>query len=145
MRRLLSLTVLFVFLGVSTSPAAAPKPAARPQPPPAVIGWIDSANRPAGTSSVEVAGWAADPRSGAPVAKVELLLNGKVVGVARTGEPRRDVMQTLKRPDFLKSGWKARIDLKGMRAGTYRLTGRAWNPRGESALLNTGPIDIRIP
>lgn len=146
MSRLLSLTLLFVFLCVPISGAAAPKAAAKPQPPPStVMGWIDAANRPAGSSTLDVAGWAADARSGAPVAKVELLLNGKVVGTAQTGEARRDVVQGMKRPDFLKSGWKARLDLKGMRAGTYRLTARAWNNRGESAPLNTGSVDVRIP
>lgn len=146
MRRLLSLSLLFVFLGVPICGAAAQKAAARPKtPPPTVMGWIDSSKRAAGSSTVDVLGWAADARTGSPVAKVELLLNGKVVGTAQTGEARRDVAQTMKRPDFLKSGWKARLDLKGMKAGTYRLTARAWNNRGESASLNTGPLDVRIP
>ena len=143
--RLFSLALLGVFLGVPPCEAAAPKAAAQPKPAPTVLGWIDSSKRPAGSSTLDVTGWAADARSGSPVAKVELLLNGKVVGTAQTGEARRDVAQVMKRPDFLKSGWKAKIDLKGMQAGTYRLSARAWNNRGESAPLNAGPLDVRIP
>ncbi len=144
-RRLFPCALLVVFLGVPPCDAAALKAAAKRAPAPTVLGWIDSSRRPPGSSTLDVTGWAADARSGSPVAKVELLLNGKVVGTAQTGEPRRDVAQVMKRPDFLKSGWKARIDLKGMRAGTYRLGARAWNNRGESAPLNTGPLDVRIP
>ena len=114
-RRLFPLAVLFVYFAVPRSDAAAPKAAAKSKPPPTVLGWIDSFKRPAGFSTLEVTGWAADTRSGSPVAKVELLLNGKVVGMAQTGEARRDVAQVMKRPDYLKSGWKAKIDLKGMR------------------------------
>ncbi|MEO8348437.1 MAG: hypothetical protein ABI610_05950 [Acidobacteriota bacterium] len=146
MRRLLSLALLFGFLCVPIPGAAAQKAAEKPKPPPStIVGWIDSSKRPAGSSTLDVVGWAADARSGSPVAKVELLLNGKVVGTAQTGEARRDVAQVMKRSDFLKSGWKARLELKGMKAGTYRLTARAWNNRGESAPLNTGPLDVRIP
>jgi hypothetical protein len=145
-RRLSTLAILFVFLCLPTSGAAAQKAAAKPKPPPpTVMGWIDSSKPAAGSSMLDVVGWAADARTGSPVAKVELLLNGKVVATAQTGEVRRDVAQTMKRPDYLKSGWKARLDLKGMKAGTYRLTARAWNSRGESGLLNTGPLDVRLP
>ena len=146
MRRLSTLTLLLLFLCLPTCIAAAQKAAAKPRtPPPTVMGWIDSSKRAAGSSTLDVVGWAADARTGSPVAKIEILLNGKVVGTAQTGDVRRDVAQTMKRPDYLKSGWKARLDLKGMKAGTYRLTARAWNSRGESGPLNTGPLDVRLP
>ena len=114
-------------------------------PPSTVMGWIGPVSYVAGQPNLSRNGWAADARTGAPVARVEILFNDKVVGRAELGEARRDVVQTLRRPDFLKSGWKARVELKGMRSGTYRLTARAWNARGESALLNTGPVDIKVP
>jgi hypothetical protein len=114
-------------------------------PPSTVTGWIGPVNHVTGSPVLNLTGWAGDARSGAPVARVEILFNDKVVGLAELNEARRDVVQALKRPDFLKSGWKARIDLKGLRPGTYRLAARAWNPRGESNFLNTGPVDIRIP
>lgn len=111
-----------------------------------VYGFVDSAKRLATSPTLDVTGWAADDRAGAPVAKVEILLNDKVVGIAHLGEVRRDVAQTYRRKDLLNSGWKAFIDLKGRPAGKYRLTARAWNARGQSAVLNTPfPMDVRVP
>jgi hypothetical protein len=133
-----------VFLGATPAPkgrAAAP-PA---KPAPTVMGWIDMAKHAPGSGVLEVAGWAADVRTGAPIARVEILLNDKVVGIASTGEVRPDVVKAMKRNDFAKAGWKARIDLKGVRPGTYRVAARGWNARGESAVLNTGPVDIKVP
>lgn len=114
-------------------------------PPSTLMGWIGPVSYVAGQRNLDLSGWAADARSGAPVARVEILFNDKVVGRADLGEARRDVVQTMRRSDFLKSGWKARIDLKAVRPGKYRVTARAWNARGESAPLNTGPVDIQVP
>lgn len=114
-------------------------------PPSTVMGWIGPVNHVTGSRFLNLTGWAADARSGGPVARVEILLNDKVVGNAVVGDARRDVVQALKRPDFLKSGWKAEVDLKAVRPGTYRLAARAWNARGESALLNTGSVNIKVP
>jgi hypothetical protein len=127
------------------SAAAAPRPAAKPAAAPVatLIGWVDSVKQAPG--SVDVAGWAADSRSGAPVARIEILLNDKVVGTATTGIVRPDVAQTMKRNDYSRAGWKAHVDLKGMKPGTYRLTARGWNARGESAQLNSGPVNLRVP
>lgn len=146
-----SLLVSVAILGGSATAGQAPKgraPApAQTRPAPAVIyGFIDSARRLTTSPTLDVTGWAADDRAGAPVAKVEILLNGSVAGVAHLGEVRRDVAQTYRRKDLLNSGWKAFIDLKGRAAGVYRVTARAWNGRGQSALLNTPfPMEIRIP
>lgn len=151
--QLSSAWILAAFIVAAPSSAAAalfevraPAPAKKPVAPPSTVtGWIGPVNHVAGLPVLNLTGWSGDARSGAPVARVEILFNDKVVGLAVLGEARRDVVQALKRSDFLKSGWKARIDLKGLRPGTYRLAARAWNQRGESALLNTGPVDIRIP
>lgn len=149
--RLFSVVLLgaWAAAGVSLPAAQASKPRpaapAKPAPPPSTVtGWVDSVNWVAGPA-LEVVGWAVDVRMGAPLTKVEVLLNEKVAGIARVGEPRRDVVQTYRRNDYLKSGWKARVDLKGVEAGIYRVNVRAWNARGASALLNTvRPIDIRV-
>lgn len=135
--------------GVSLPAAQASKPRpaapAKPAPTPSTVtGWVDSVTWVAGPA-LDVVGWAVDVRMGSPVAKVEVLLNEKVAGIARVAEVRRDVAQTYRRNDYLKSGWKARVELKGLPAETYRVKVRAWNVRGESALLNTvRPIDIRV-
>ncbi|HEX9147801.1 MAG TPA: hypothetical protein VF958_01445 [Thermoanaerobaculia bacterium] len=148
-RRLSPVTLVLVFLFVaslSATPAQKGKPAAAPpKPVPTVMGWVDKATHAPGSGILDVAGWAADSRTGAPVARVEILLNERVVGLASTGEVRRDVVGIFKRNDYAKAGWKARIDLKAVRPGKYRVTARAWNARGESAVLNTGPVDIQVP
>jgi hypothetical protein len=113
--------------------------------PSTIMGWIGPVNHVTGSRFLNLTGWAADARSGGPAARVEILLNDKVVGQAVVGEVRRELVQALKRPDFLKSGWKAEVDLKAVRTGTYRLAARAWNARGESAFLNTGPVNIKVP
>lgn len=147
-RRLSPAALVFVFLFVAAAQATPAKkgpPAVPAKATPTVMGWIDKATHAPGSGVLEVAGWAADSRTGAPVAKVEVFLSGRVVGLANTGEVRPDVVGVFKRNDFSKAGWKARIALKGVAPGKYRVTARAWNARGESATLNTGPFDIQVP
>lgn len=142
-----ALVVVFSWVAVAGATTAPKGRAAAPpaKPAPTVMGWIDSVKHAPGSGVLELAGWAADARSGAPVARVEILLKDKVVGLANTGEARPDVVKAIKRNDFARAGWKARVDLKSVHPGKYRVTARAWNTRGESAILNTGPVDIQVP
>lgn len=112
---------------------------------PSIRGNVDAATKTGGGAMLDVAGWAADDRTGAPVQKVEVLLNDRVVAAAQLGLVRKDVAQTLHRNDFLRSGWSARIDLRKYLPGTYRLTARASNARGESGALAIARVEIRIP
>jgi hypothetical protein len=121
-------------------------PAAQPARTTTIRGNVDAANRLPGNKNVlDVAGWAADDRGGAPVQKVEILLNDRLAAIAQLGGPRKDVVQALKRNDFLRSGWAARIDLGKYPAGSYRLTARAFNARGEYGPLAIAKLDIRVP
>jgi hypothetical protein len=128
---------------LSAAPTSRPAAKAPAAPVVTVIGWVDAVKQ--GPGFVDVAGWAADSRSGAPVARIEILLNDKVVGTATTGVVRPDVAQAMKRNDYSKAGWKAHVDLKNVKPGSYRLTARGWNARGESVQLNSGPVNLRIP
>lgn len=114
-------------------------------PPATIRGNVDAANRIGGGAVLDVYGWAADEKTGAPVQRVEVLFNGKVAAVATLGLSRPDVVQALKRRAVLKSGWNARIDLRKQPRGSYRLTARAFNAKGESAPLIIAKVDIRVP
>lgn len=94
---------------------------------------------------LDVAGWAADDKTGAPVQKVEVLLNDRVAATAQLGLARKDVVAALRRNDFLRSGWSTRIDLRKYPPGTYRLTARAFSAPGKSGPLAIAKVDIRIP
>lgn len=128
---------------LSAAPASRAAAKAAQAPVVTVTGWVDSVKQ--GPGFVDVAGWAADSRTGTPVARIEILLNDKVVGTATTGVLRPDVAQAMKRNDYSKAGWKAHVDLKGVKPGSYRLTARGWNARGESVPLNSGPVNLRVP
>ena len=99
-----------------------------------IQGGIDYAKW-VGPGRLEVAGWVADTRSGAPVSRVELLLNGRAIGRARLGIERPDVSTTLGRKDYLRSGWLAQIAVTSFRPGRYRLTAAARSRRGETGEL----------
>ena len=103
-------------------------------------GGIDYARWIGAPGRLEVAGWAADARDGAPVSRIELRLNGRAIGQGRLGLERPDVSKTLRRKDFLRSGWSAQIAVTGFRPGRYRLTALAWTRRGESQELGPGTI-----
>lgn len=131
---------------VAVGAALAAVAPAQPARTTTIRGNVDAANRlPSNRNLLDVAGWAADDRLGAPVQRVEILLNNRIAGVAQLGGPRKDVVQALKRNDFLRSGWAARIDLGRYPAGSYRLTARAFNSRGESGPLAIARLDIRVP
>lgn len=95
--------------------------------------------------NLEIGGWAADRRTGAPVAKVEIRLNDRVVALARVGLPRKDVAGTLRRSDYLPSGWTAQIDVTGFRRGNYDLTVFASSSAGEKVSLpkTAGVVSLR--
>lgn len=123
--------------GLSASAAPAAKTTIR--------GNVDVGTRTAGGTVLDVVGWAADDRTGAPVQKVEILFNDRVAAIAQLGAPRPDVAKSLGRKDFLRSGWNARVDLKKYPPGTYRLSARAFNAQGQSGPLAIAKVEIRIP
>src|SRR4029078_7257177 len=75
-------------------------------------GYLDSALGPTNTSTVPagtvltVKGWAADLEDGAPVTKVEVRIDGIVVGNATLGFARNDVATYYGRPAWTNSGWQ---------------------------------------
>lgn len=139
-----------------TSAKAKPKPAASAAPatapvakasavPAALEGWIEGVvGEPVAGSKLVVGGWAADRVAGAPVAKVEVLLDGKPVATANLGVARADVAKTIGRDGYAKSGWNAVLDLTGVSPGKHELTAVAYGKDGaRQPLSGTASIDVR--
>lgn len=81
-------SVLFVYAGAINAPPT---------------GFLDSVKYQNGRFLAS--GWAADKEDNAPVKKVMVYIDGKFIGDARLGSIRSDVAETLKHPDWKKSGW----------------------------------------
>lgn len=55
------------------------------------------------------AGWGADPEDGAPVKRVRIYIDNKLLGEPKLGIERPDVASSLNRPNWSKSGWEMRV------------------------------------
>jgi RHS repeat-associated protein len=119
-------------VGQSTSPVSGGSPPSD---------YIDFAkNNGNGGSSIPqggiifAGGWAIDNEDGAPVAKVEVLLDGNVIGLATLGRSRPDVAAAYNRPDFTNSGWDFTGSIGFVAPGTHMITALAYDSSGNSAL-----------
>lgn len=128
----------------SAAPAAAPVTKASAAPA-GLEGWIEGVvGEPVAGSKVVVGGWAADRVAGAPVAKVEVLLDGKPVATANLGVARADVAKTIGRDGYARSGWNAVLDLTGVSPGKHEVTAVAYGKDGaRQPLSGTASIDVR--
>ena len=85
-------------------------------------------------SSVQLSGWSADIEEGAPVARVDVLLNGIDVGDAVLGAPRPDVSAAHGRADFLYSGWSWQLPTYGLNLGLHTVQVRFLDAAGASVI-----------
>ena len=103
----------------------------KPWDPLKVMGW---------SSPLVVHGWAVDPEG---IDRIEVLLDGRVVGQAEHGFPREDVEGL--QPDYRRlglaaqSGWLAVIPTEGFGAGEHMLSATVY---GGSGTLPLGPTKI---
>lgn len=74
------------------------------KPNEAPVGYYDAAKYEKGVFTAF--GWAADNEDGAPVDKVLVYVDGKLVGEAKLGVDRPDVVTALKKDGWMKSGWQ---------------------------------------
>jgi hypothetical protein len=88
-------------------------------------------------------GWAADHEMGAPVSRVDILVNGVDVGDASLGGYRPDVANFYGRSDFTYSGWSFTWNTGGLSAGTHSLEFRAWD--NQCASTTFGSLCSRPP
>ena len=108
--------------------------------PEAVVGFVDAINYSTSPSlksgeSVVIRGWAVDQRVGAPVPRVEALVNGNVIGATTGFHNRPDVVGDLDRPDYEKSGWVIRAVLPSLAPGRYQLEARVVTTDGSAGPL----------
>jgi len=107
----------------------------------APFGYLDSAADKNGnttlpaTAILVVNGWAADTNDLAPVTKVEVLVDGKVVATATLGLQRPDVAAALGNSGYLPSGWTANVSLANLKAGPHTITAVAYNSVPASTVL----------
>lgn len=113
-------------------------------PPPGVEGWVEGVvGTPAAGGRVVVGGWAADRVAGAPVTKVEVLLDGKVVATANLGVERPDVAKAIGRDSYARAGWNAVIDLAGVAPGRHTVSAKAYGKDGNGVALDgTRDVDV---
>jgi hypothetical protein len=124
----------------NTAPAGA-NPNALTNPPEGFVDEVTGELKTGG--SITVVGWAADTEDGAPVKKVEVLLDNNVVAQATLGSERADVAQALGRKDWLRAGWIATVSLDKISPGLHKITAIGYDSAGNKGTLN-GARDIKV-
>lgn len=110
------------------------------QPPTGVCDYSQG-NVPRG-ANLQGSGWAADHEMGAPVSRVDILVNGNDVGDASLGGYRPDVASFHGRSDFTYSGWSFSWNTSGLSAGTHSLEFRAWDNQGASTTFGYRTFNV---
>src|SRR5205807_2493290 len=82
-----------------------------------------------------VAGWSADREDGAPVSRVQILIDGKVVGNATLGGARPDVASFYGDTRYTNSGFNFSYNIGGMATGAHTVNAVATDSAGASTNL----------
>ncbi len=85
--------------------------------------------------SLYVSGWAADALQGAPITRVQVLIDGVSAGNATLGIARPDVVTATGKPAWLNSGWNFTLAASGLALGTHTVTATGTNSSGQTATL----------
>jgi N-acetylmuramoyl-L-alanine amidase len=105
-----------------------------------VIGYIDNPKSGVNLNGIEkVYGWFLD-ESG--VAKIEVLLNGEVVGEATYGDSRPDVQKIFTKYNNGESGYHYELDTTRYADGQYNITIRETGNNGQVETLSSKIINI---
>lgn len=88
-----------------------------------------------------VSGWALDAQSA--VSKVEVLIDGNVVGNATLGIARPDIVAAFDNSAYLDSGWNFTYAASGLTTGTHTVTAIAFDSANNPTTLVT-PISITV-
>jgi hypothetical protein len=95
--------------------------------------------------TLEIAGWAADMERRTTVSRIEIRMNGRIVGVGELGLPREDVDRVFAGRGLKRTGWSANIDLTAFPAGEYSVSVRAVGFGCRSRDLSGSPGSARVP
>jgi hypothetical protein len=96
-------------------------------------GFLDSIKYEGGLLSAW--GWAADKDEGAPVGKVMVFVDDKMVGEAKLGLDRPGVAEEMKNPNWVKSGWTLSAPMT-FEKGKHKVHAISVNKRGEQLRLH---------
>lgn len=114
----------------------------------APFGYLDSAADSKGNTALPtsatliVSGWAGDNEDFAPVAKVQVFIDGKLAANATLGLARPDVAAVFG-DAYLNSGWSANLSLAGLAAGPHTVTAVATDSTNlNTTLTNEKTINI---
>src|SRR5581483_2196678 len=113
---------------------------------------VDAANNASGTSSVIpqntnllVSGWATDVEDGI-ASRVDVLLDGNVIGSATLGLSRSDVANAFNDPRYANSGWTLSYNIGNLSAGKHTVTAVGYDSVGATAILQgTRTITVDLP
>lgn len=87
-------------------------------------------------------GWAVDNEMGAPVTRVDILIDGNDVGDASLGGDRLDVANAYGRSDFRYSGWSFNYNIGWLSVGTHSVEFRAWDSNGASGTFGYRTFNV---
>jgi hypothetical protein len=93
-------------------------------------------------TSLSVVGWAADAEDGAPVSKVQILIDDVAVGDASLGGSRPDVATSLGSSAYMKSGWELEHNVGAMAPGAHNVTAVAHDSAGASTMIGRTTITV---
>jgi hypothetical protein len=96
-------------------------------------GFLDAVNYENGQLSAT--GWAGDKEDGAPVQKVMVYVDDKMVGEAKLGLDRPGVADEMKNPNWVKSGWTLSAPMT-LEKGKHKAHAISVNKRGEQLRLH---------
>jgi len=127
----------------ASGPTTSTTPVAKNTGPP--TGWIDVIDgQPKVGGTIQVRGWAADPDDGAPVQKIEVTIDDRVVALANPlNLPRPDVVAATHKDNWLNAGWGAEVRMTGVFPGKHKLAAVAYDSQGAKAELHGGK-DIEV-
>ncbi|MDB6166581.1 MAG: repeat-associated core domain protein, partial [Lacunisphaera sp.] len=87
-------------------------------------------------------GWAADNEMGAPVSRVDILIDGSDVGDASLGDNRPDVSSAYGRGDFQYSGWHFSYNTGGLSVGSHVVEMVARDNAGNATSLGSKSFSV---
>jgi sugar lactone lactonase YvrE len=102
----------------------------------------------ASSDSLRVSGWAMDPQDGAPLSKVQILIDGKAAGNATLGIARPAIAALYPQiPNNLDSGWTFTMPVSGLfpatiTSGTHTVAAVAYDSLNLSTTL--GSVNIKL-
>ncbi|UWZ86376.1 FG-GAP-like repeat-containing protein [Occallatibacter riparius] len=89
-----------------------------------------------------VGGWALDPQDGAPVSRVQILIDGSDAGNATLSLARPDVAAAYNNPAYLNSGWTFTYPALGLSLGKHTVSAVGYDSLNLSGMFSTATFTV---